>query len=204
MAKHMQMINNYIYLYHTDTFIVLPQYADNISDSMQVGYNPTTVLSRTAPIYSYGHSGPRSIAFQFTLHRDLMTDINCKVSNATLAVGEDYIDTLIKQVQAAALPSYDSAKKLVDPPVVAVRLGTDIFIKGVVTGGVTISYQPPIIPGINSNGKVDKTQYRYACVSVSFTVSEIEPYDAELVMQSGGFRGISTDLHGKEQRIFKS
>ena len=57
----------------------------------------------------------------------------------------DYVDLLVKQIQAVALPSYDSAAKLVDPPIVAVRFGDEIYIKGVVTGSVTLGRNLPII-----------------------------------------------------------
>jgi len=32
---------------------------------------------------------------------------------------------------------------------------------------------------------------KYACVSVTFTISEVEPYDAESVATVGSFRGLS-------------
>ena len=38
-------------------------------------------------------------------------------------------------------------------------------------------------------------------VDVSFTISEIDPYDAQTVMQQGSFRGINKTL---ERRIYKS
>ena len=93
-------------------------------------------------------------------------------------------------MQAAAVPAYNSSQKLVDPPQVAVRFGTDFFIKGVVNGNVSVSYSYPIL----SNGK-------YACVTMGFTVDEIDPYDAYTAMQYGSFRGLSTSL---ERRIMKA
>ena len=65
----------------------------------------------------------------------------------------------------------------------------DIFIKGVINGTVGVTYNYPIL----KNGK-------YASVSISFAVSEIDPYDATDVMQTGSFRGLSTSL---ERRIWK-
>ena len=108
---------------------------------------------------------------------------NGGLSNATLEVGEDYTDALIRKIQAAALPKYTMASKSVVPPMVAVRIGAgeDIFIKGVVSGSVSVGYAKPIL----SNGQ-------YARVSISFTVYEIDPYDAETVARLGSFRGITT------------
>ena len=46
------MLDNYIYLYHTDTFIIIPAYPENFTDSMGVEYNQETPLMRSAPIFS--------------------------------------------------------------------------------------------------------------------------------------------------------
>lgn len=182
-TKAFNMIENYIYLYHVKQFIIIPTFADTLTDNMSVNFNKSTPMSRSAPIYSYSDSGPRSIQIGLDLHRDLMTQINTGVSNATVAVGDDYIDTLIKQIQAAALPAYNASEKLVDPPMVAVRFGNDIFIKGIVSGGVSVTYALPILEG-------DK----YAHVSISFTVEEVDPYSAQQVLTAGSFRGLDTTL----------
>lgn len=186
-----QMIDNYIYLYHTDTLIIVPQYsASTISDTMSVSFTPNTPLSRSAPIYSYTGSGPRSLQVTFQLHRDMMQQINVKNTKTKVELGEDYVDKMIKEVQAAALPAYAVSQKMVNPPLIALRLGDDIFIKGIVSGGVTVTYDTPIL----SNGK-------YATVTIGFTVNEVDPYDAESVMKYGSFRGLSTSL---ERRVWKA
>ena len=191
--KRFEMIDNYIYLYHTDTLIIIPEYsADSLNDTMRVTYASSQPLSRSAPIYSYSNSGPRSIAVSFKLHRDMMAQINYTNTKLPLVDGinDDYVDLMIRQIQAAALPAYAVTQKMVNPPIVALRLGNDIFIKGVVEGGVSVSYEPPIL----SNGK-------YACVMIGFTVNEIDPYDAQTVLKVGSFRGLSTSL---ERRIWKA
>ena len=58
---------------------------------------------------------------------------------------------------------------MVDPPVVSVRLGDDIYCKGVINGAVGVSYEPPVL----SNGK-------YAIINISFSIYEIDPYDADM------------------------
>ena len=196
IEKFSQMIDNYIYLYHVSnqsgkegTVIVLPSYADSVTDTLAVNYNTETPLARSAPIYSYQSSGPRTVQVSFSLHRDMMKQINFQTSNASVTLDEDYVDLFIKYIQAAALPAYSTASKMVNPPVVALRLGNDIFIKGVINGSVGITYNYPIL----SNGK-------YALVSVSFSITEIDPYDAKTVMTTGSFRGLSTSL---ERRIWK-
>lgn len=184
-----QMIDNYIYLYHVNQFIIIPTFPESITDSLSVNFNKSTPMSRSAPIYSYSDSGPRSLQVNLDLHRDMMTEINYGLSNAKLEMGNDYVDTLIAYLQAAALPNYGASQKMVDPPMVAVRFANDVFIKGVVTDGVAVTYQLPLL----ENNK-------YAHVSVSFTIEEVDPYDAKQVMQTGSFRGIDTSL---ERNVWK-
>lgn len=211
----LNLIDNYIYLYHIDTFIIMPGYSDSVQDSIRVSFANSTPLTRSAPIYSYQHSGPRTVQVSFNLHRDMMTQLNAGISNANLGLSnsvltspnsstvietqngnytvansgqQDYTDFIINAIQAAALPSYNSSQKLVNPPIVAVRLGSDIFIKGVINGSVSLVYHYPIL----ANGK-------YSNVDINFSVLEVDPYDAETVVKYGSYRGLTTTL---ERRIY--
>ena len=182
----MQFVTNYIYLYHTDKFIIIPEYPDNITDNMGSTFNQTTALSRSAPVFTYANSGPRSVTFNLELHRDMVNDLNITAGNANLKSNvisqtDDYVDTLIKELQSIALPRYNVNNRAVIPPRVAVRFGNELFISGVVTSTISCVYNKPIL----SNGK-------YAKVSIGFTVSEYDPYDATLVSQLGSFRGITS------------
>lgn len=185
------MISNYIYLYHTDTLIVIPTYPESIADQMQAKFSETTVLSRSAPIYSYSGSGPRSFSVQLHLHRDMMNAVNigtCNLNVPNLA-DEDYVDILVKQMQASVLPRYSASEKMVNPPMVALRFGNEISCKGVLTGGLTTTYSGPILAS-------DK----YAEVTIDFAITEVDPYDADSVMTIGSLRGINLDL---ERNVWK-
>lgn len=185
LTKSFKMIDNYVYLYHTDTLIAIPMFPESVQDTMNVAFSSTHPLSRSAPIFSYQNSGPRSFQVSLLLHRDMMNQIN--TSSSTLKISnledEDYVDIMIKQLQAMALPSYAASEKMVNPPLIAVRFGTDLFCKGVVNGSVSVTYSGPIL----------RTN-KYAQAEVAFNVSEVDPYDAETVMLQGGFRGIRTTL----------
>ena len=189
-TKEFCMIDNYIYLYHTDTLIAVPTYPESIQDSMAVNFSKTSPLSRSAPIYSYTGSGPRSFQVSLQLHRDMMNNVN--VANTRLKIenldSNDYVDILIKQLEAAALPKYAASEKMINPPIVAVKFGSEFFCKGVVSGSVSKEHSGPIL-------RTDK----YAMVTVSFTLEEIVPYDADTVMTTGGYRGFTQDL---ERRIY--
>lgn len=192
--KLFSLIENYVYLYHTDTLIVLPLYPDSIQDSMEASFSSTPPMLRSAPIFSYSGSGPRSMQIELPLHRDMMNEVNVDDSRFGSIVPdlfeEDYMDIMINQLQAAALPRYGAAEKMVDPPLVAIRFGNSIFCKGIIEGGVSVTHSGPIL------GDTKK----YALVTVSFTIKEVDPYDAETVMLEGGFRGIRTSL---ESKLFK-
>jgi hypothetical protein len=185
MADKINLINNYIYLYHTEEFLILPLYPETITDSMQSTFSSTNALSRSAPIFSYSNSGPRTIQISLNLHRDMLDGVNIDTSNMKIEdINDDYVDTLIKKLQSIALPRYLVGSKTVVPPMVAIRFGDEIFIKGVVTGGVTVVYGKPIII-VNDN------ESKYAQVTISFSVSEVDPYDADSVGRLGGFRGLT-------------
>lgn len=189
--SYMIKTGNYIYLYHLDTLVNLPTYPDNIRDNLQSNFQQTQALARTAPVFTFQNSGPRSMTFQFEFHRDMLNEVNMGgLSNAELYVGEDYIDYIIRNLQAIALPSYNVGSKAVVPPEVAVRIGEgdDIFIRGVVIGGISVGYALPLL----SNGK-------YAMVNISFTVYETQSFDAREVSQVGSFRGITSAF--KDGRI---
>lgn len=203
MSDHTYKLPNcYIYFYHTDEFFILPQYPKSITDSLESSFNSQNALSRTAPVFSYNNSGPRVTQVPLTLHRDMMNNVNknnsyIKVntndsSGVIVNVDDDYVDLLIKKLQAVALPRYDSTSKLVDPPRVAVRFGNEIFVKGVVTGGISLSYELPLL----ANNK-------YAQVSITFNVSETQGYDAKSIGEVGSFRGLTSGLMNRINNINK-
>lgn len=178
--------DNYIYISHLDNdykFWRIPVTPEEISESMESNFGSTTALGRSAPVFTYSHSGPRSMTITINLHRDLMDDINQGWSNSKLGYGEDYVDNLIKAIQAISVPRYNLSNKAVEPPLIAIRLSNEIFIKGVVSGGVSVTHRLPIL----SNNK-------YAQISISFTVSEVDPYDATTVFTNGSFRGVVATL----------
>lgn len=187
--KYIELVPNYIYMYHTDTYIILPQFPDSITDSMSQNFQQSTPLQRTAPIQSYAGSGPRTVRVNLTLHRDMMQQLNW--DNETLKskipssvnLSDDYVDVMIKELQQCVLPKYVQQSKMVDPPMVAIRFGNDVFCKGIIQGGLSIEYKLPLL-------KNDK----YALISIAFIVTEVDPYDAESVMQVGSYRGVDTTL----------
>lgn len=191
--KWYKLPDNYIYVSHIGedgVYMILPNYPESVQDTMQNEFTSTNALSRSAPVYTYSNSGPRSMQVTLDLHRDLMDNVNINVSNLkNKCMGvefndyDDYLDKLLKLLQAIALPKYNLDNKAVEPPIVALRISDEVFIRGIVTGGVTVTYQKPIL----SNGK-------YARVTVAFTIYETDPYDASTVYKNGGFRGVTRTM----------
>ena len=177
----------YVYIYHLPsdvqgegTLIYIPQWPDQVNDSIGSNFNETNALSRTAPVFSYINSGPRTISVSLQLHRDMMDEVNFKHCNVKPDDGDDYVDMFIKKLMAVALPNYHTASKEVEPHIVAVKFGDQIFIKGVVNQGVSVEYNKPLL--------VDN---KYAVVNIGFQVYEIDPQDAISISKVGSFRNIT-------------
>lgn len=197
MNKWYRLPDNYIYISHLDDlgdesfkYWILPASPDTISDSMGSTWTPSNSLGRSAPVYTYANSGPRTVSFQLQLHRDMMDDVNQQATGVRndlrLLEGEDYVDSLVRALQSIALPAYNVDNKAVEPPLVAVRIGRQIFVKGVVSQAIGLTYTKPIL----ANGK-------YAQVSLQLVVNEVDPYDATTVYKNGSYRGeVSTMRQG--------
>lgn len=182
----------YLYISHLEEdfkFWILPQYPDTINDSMSSNFASNSALGRSAPVWTYSNSGPRSVQITLSLYREMMDAYNVGRSNSKLLtdergiVKEDYVDNLIHAIQSIAVPKYNLSNKMVEPPLVAVRLGQEVFIKGIVNGAIGVTYKKPLL----YNNK-------YACVDLSFTVTEVDPYDATEVFNNGSFRGVVRTL----------
>ena len=173
----------YLYISHLDEgyqYWQLPGYPEKVTDQMNSTFMENSALGRSAPVYTFSHSGPRSINISLSFHRDMFEDMT---SNVTPKDNEDKAESFIHAIQAIAVPKYNLSNKAIEPPLVAIRLGREVFIKGIVSGGVTVTYGKPIL----SNEK-------YAIIDISFTVSEVDPYDATTVFKNGSFRGLTATL----------
>lgn len=177
----------YIYISHLDgiapQYWRLPVYPDDITDQMQSTFADQNALGRSAPVFTFSNAGPRTIQFNFEFHRDMLDDANMGYSNVPLNDNEDYSDKFISALQAIALPKYNLSNKAVEPPLVAIRLGRQVFIKGVVNSGITVNYKKPIL-----------ANEKYAVIGISFTVYEVDPYDASTVYTNGSFRGLVSSM----------
>lgn len=156
----------YIYFYHVpdkdtemdayenivykDGFLYLPTYPDTIQDNMGSTFQQTNALSRSAPVWTFSYSGPRTVNVQLSLFRDVVDMANESNPNALpRETGEDYADSLIRHLQSIALPRYQSGSKGVVPPMIAMRMGSEVAIKGVVNGGVQVGFSKPILSMVN-------------------------------------------------------
>ena len=194
----------YLYISHLDEayqYWMLPGYPEKVTDQMQSSFQESSALGRSAPVFTFSHSGPRSIQINLSFHRDMFEEINRfqypkgskyfgsgKVGNDLTEAdyseaAEDMAEKFIHAIQAIAIPKYNLSNKAIEPPLVAIRLGKEVFIKGIVSGGVSVTYGKPIL----SNEK-------YAIVDISFTVSEVDPYDSSTVFKNGSFRGLTATL----------
>ena len=86
------LVENYLYLYHVDTYLVLPTQPQQFSESLTVNFRSENAIARTAPLYAYSDSGPRTVSFNLSLHRDMLWDLN--KSNARFLSSKHPIDEL--------------------------------------------------------------------------------------------------------------
>lgn len=173
----------YLYISHLDEgaqYWQLPGYPETVSDSMTSTFQANTALGRSAPVYTYSNSGPRTVNLSLRFHRDMFEEMP---TNVVPKAGDDKAESFIHALQAISVPKYNLSNKAIEPPIVAVRLGREVFIKGVVTSSISVTFGKPIL--VNE---------KYATMEVSFTISEVDPYDSTTVYQNGSFRGLTATL----------
>lgn len=173
----------YLYISHLDEgykYWSLPGYPNDVTDSMQSNFSSTTALGRSAPVYTFSNSGPRTITLSLEFHRDMFEEMP---TNVVPNDDEDKAESFIHAIQAIAVPKYNLSNKAIEPPLVAIRLGREVFIKGIVSGNVSVTYSKPIL--VNE---------KYAVIKISFTVTEVDPYDSTTVFKNGSFRGLTATL----------
>lgn len=178
----------YLYISHLDEdyqYWMLPGYPEEVTDSMDSNFASASALGRSAPVYTYSSSGPRTVQINLEFHRDMFEEINNNAGGNVkkFDTGDDMAESFIKALQAISVPKYTLTSKAIEPPLVAIRLGREVFIKGVVSGSVRVTYKKPIL--VNE---------KYAIIGIGFTVSEVDPYDATTVFQNGSFRGLTATL----------
>lgn len=182
----------YLYISHLDEeyqYWQLPGYPDTVTDDMKSNFSETTALGRSAPVYTFSSSGPRTVQITLDFHRDMFEAENAKYAmhnNPKLKEDDDQAEAFIHALQAIAVPKYNLSNKAIEPPLVALRLGQEVFIKGVVTSNISVTYGKPIL--INE---------KYATIKISFSISEVDPYDSTTVFQNGSFRGMTATLREK-------
>ena len=96
----------YIYISHLDEghqYWQLPCYPETVSDNMQGNFGSANTLGRSAPIFTFTYSGPRTVSITLRFHRD-MFESEEYTSNVKPAVYEDKAESFIHALQAIALP----------------------------------------------------------------------------------------------------
>lgn len=163
--------NNYIHNHSTGATYYLP-YPDTLNDSMAVSYTPVTILSRSAPVYVWTNSGPRTVSVEFNLHRDM--------DNDSVIIGltkrQFTVNKFLDEIQSLSLPSYSNSG-VITAPQISMRIGSKCFITGVLTSAPQVNYNKPL----NKDGE-------YQQATVSLAISEVGAYDADIVRSVGNYR----------------
>lgn len=107
-----------------DFYIAIPGFGSpitvkalpDISDSKQASYNPETIMGRAAPMYTYSHSGDRTISIQ--LHLGITEEGDAEKNLETL-----------RKIQSAAYPRQGTGGAPYIPPVVCTIKCGDLLAK---------------------------------------------------------------------------
>jgi len=145
-----------------------PCYPDNVSDSNQASYSPTSILGRSEPFQYYTGSGPRTVSVDFTMHSDML----CPIKNDTTYERLNYIYKLVSFIESCCYPNYNS---VIAANRVIFHCTDSIHINGIISN-VNTTYEGPILDMVSNNGtfvdgKLQKP--KYAIVKVSFSVTEV-------------------------------
>ena len=190
----------YIYIYHLGLQFNLPTLPESLTDTMNLSFEQTPVLARSAPQITFGGAGPRTFQVQIQLHRHLFTLENPQTQallnnprgyvqlpnpvtgNMQSYKAVDAVDILVNALLSLSLPKYTDSTKSIVPPSLLIRYGDELAIRGVPANVQKMTKGP----WLKSNKQAD--------VQVSFQVTEVEPYSAQYVAQYGSLRGLSTTL----------
>lgn len=194
-------ISSYIYIYHLGLIFNIPTLPESLTETMNITYNATPILGRSAPLQTFTGAGPRSVNIDIKLHRQLFQIENplirtesgeAQLESATVTMSnpttgnieevdtKDAVDYLVDALTSISLPKYTSANKAIVPPSVFVRYGNELAMRGVpsqvtkTSSGVWLK-----------NGKM-------AMVEISFNLTEVEPYSAQYAAANGSLRGVPT------------
>lgn len=126
--------------------LYMPCYPKSISDSLSVQHGSQSLFTSTEPYVVYNSSGPRTVSVSFQFHREMRGYDN-----------DTYIDNIIDTIEAACYPLNDGTMSVETRLII----GKDISIRGVITGGVSVSYSGPIIDG------------KYNVIDINFTIQEV-------------------------------
>lgn len=127
--------------------LAMPCYPTTLTDSLQVNHNQNPVAYRTEPFINYVNSGPRTVNAAFNLHREMMG-----------AGYESQIDNIINTIEAACYPIASASNSVP----ASLKVGESLYISGVITGGIQVSFSGPIIEG------------KYNVYDISFTITEVK------------------------------
>ncbi len=191
-------IQAYIYIYHLGLKFDLPVLPDQTTDTLNITFEQVPVLGRSAPHITFGSAGPRMSNVSIKLHRQLFAIENPQIDAETKkgyvmmpdpvtgqkkkVLAADAADLLINALLSLSVPKYQDSAKAIVPPSLLIRQGNESCIRGVPSGLQKQTSGPWL-----KNGK-------QAEVTISFTVTEVEPSSAQYTAQHGMMRGLSTTL----------
>ena len=151
-----------IYSSLADDFKDFPVYPEEISDTAKANYQTMPeMIYQYEPWMLYSSSGPRSVTYNFTFHRDMWTGDH----------RDGKANELVRFCMANCYPEYNGSA--VNTPLVTLYMNGEILVHGVLTD-----------VGINWSGPLGLDEFYLVCkLTLSITEIAIEPKDYWSVMQ---------------------
>ena len=136
----------------TNTYMSIPAYPEELSDSVQANYTQMPeLLYQYEPWQIYQSSGPRSVPFEFTLHRDLWTGDH----------RDGKANELIRFCEAQCYPRYSGSA--VHTATVTLYIAGSAFITGIMEN-VNVKWFGPL--GLDGF---------YLAFNLTFNITEVSP-----------------------------
>lgn len=191
-------VEAYIYIYHLGLLFNLPTLPESLQDSLPISFSSDPVLARTAPQITYSSAGPRTLQVNLKMHRQMFC-----IENDLITVSEgvssmiytdpstgkdinvdpkDAMDYFIDAMTTLSLPKFTESSRAITPPSLLIRFGNESCISGVPSNFTKTATGPWL-----KNGKL-------ADVTISFTVTETDPFSASYTAKNGTLRVLSNTL----------
>lgn len=130
------IITCYIINRITDTVIKFPSYPADVNESFNAEFNPKDIMGRSAPYFSFGGNGSRSVGYTIKVSDDICPDL----------MG------LVRSIKGLVYPKYYGS--IVQPPYCYVKFGEMVAMNAILES-VDFTWSETVLEGSQHLSVVD-------------------------------------------------